>query len=334
MAVELSPETPSCTEDVSRDDQNRHSMWLTERILHLLTMLGLTDAYVPFREHIASTIILASTGLLLFQFHVRERRRWARELEAARAQLLYQEDKLMEKPGPEEKEIRIFLDGSFDMFHFGHMNAFRLARSLGTHLVAGVNSDATITECKGAPLMNEQERLAMVSACKYVDEVCLSPYVMDKDYLEYIIQKHRIDFVVHGSDPCIVNGEDVYATAKQAGKFRTIPRTEGVSTTDIVGRMLLLTKEHHCHQEEVEHDEDKHLSFGRTRSKSLATSRMIQLFSAGVETPTSDMRVVYVDGAWDLFHPGHVAFLKAAREVSDLPSYLATMEMKHSMSLS
>lgn len=37
------------------------------------------------------------------------------------------------------REIRIWMDGAFDMMHFGHMNAFRQGRSLGTHLVVGVN---------------------------------------------------------------------------------------------------------------------------------------------------------------------------------------------------
>jgi ethanolamine-phosphate cytidylyltransferase len=62
------------------------------------------------------------------------------------------------------------MEGAFDIMHFGHMNAFRLGKSLGTHLVVGVNSDESITKCKAAPLMNNEERiLAMVQACKFVD---------------------------------------------------------------------------------------------------------------------------------------------------------------------
>ena len=70
-------------------------------------------------------------------------------------------------------------DGAFDLLHYGHMNAFRLARSLGTHLIVGLNSDESITECKGPPLMQDDERLTMVSACKFVDEVIPGcPYVV------------------------------------------------------------------------------------------------------------------------------------------------------------
>jgi cytidyltransferase-like protein len=44
----------------------------------------------------------------------------------------------------EHKEVRIFVEGAFDVMHYGHANAFRQARSLGTYLVAGVNSSESI----------------------------------------------------------------------------------------------------------------------------------------------------------------------------------------------
>lgn len=40
------------------------------------------------------------------------------------------------------------------------------------------------------------------------------------------------------------DGSDCYAAVKAIGKFRTVPRTEGVSTTDLVGRMLLVSRDH------------------------------------------------------------------------------------------
>ena len=46
-----------------------------------------------------------------------------------------------------------------------------LGRALGTKLIVGVNSDETITQCKGAPVMNDEERIACVRGCKFVDEV-------------------------------------------------------------------------------------------------------------------------------------------------------------------
>merc|ERR1711998_546759 len=113
------------------------------------------------------------------------------------------------------------MDGAFDMMHFGHVNAFRQGRQLGTYLVVGVNSDASITACKGPPVMNDSERVGAVQGCKWVDEVVLDvPYIMNEEYLSYIIEKYRIDYVVHGDDPCIVDGKDVYETARKLGKYR------------------------------------------------------------------------------------------------------------------
>lgn len=219
-----------------------------------------------------------------------------------------------------KKEIRVFMDGAFDMMHYGHMNAFRLGRSLGTHLIVGVNSDESITRCKGAPLMNDEERMTMVSGCKFVDQVVPNcPYVMSSEYLDYVFDKYQVDFVIHGDDPCIVDGKDVYAAAKAKGKYLSIPRTEGVSTTDFIGRMLILTKEHH-HKDNGNKSgiakNDEMTLLGR-QSKFLTTSRMLQLFSVGVKTPTKDMRVIYMDGAWDMFHCGHVKMLQEAKKRGD-----------------
>jgi len=56
---------------------------------------------------------------------------------------------------------------------------------------------------------------------------------MTREYIDYVINTLEVDYVIHGDDPCLVDGKDVYEAAKQAGKFQTIPRTEGVSTTDV-----------------------------------------------------------------------------------------------------
>ena len=239
------------------------------------------------------------------------------------------------------KDVRIFMDGAFDLMHYGHMNAFRLGRSLGTYLIVGVNSDESITECKGPPLMDNQERLAMVQSCKFVDEVLTGcPYIMDSDYINWIIETYKIDFVVHGDDPCIVNGEDVYEAAKAAGKFRSIPRTHGVSTTDIIGRMLVLAQHpnfNSCddnNNDRTAGDAVKSecaadgvvLPFSPSttllchRSVFLTTSRIIHQFfdhnhDAAQKNTSHKPRTIYIDGSWDMYHPGHVAILEAAKKV-------------------
>ena len=153
---------------------------------------------------------------------------------------------------------------------------------------------------------------------------------MSQEYLEYVIEKYKIDYVVHGDDACIVNGKDVYATAKKAGKYQSIPRTKGVSTPDIVGRMLLMTKDHHCESKDrLNQDEDDATSLLCDQSKFLTTSRMLRLFSAGLKTPSEGMRVIYIDGAWALFHRGHVSILKEAKHVRILIQASSVMATKN-----
>lgn len=71
-----------------------------------------------------------------------------------------------------------------------------------------------------------------------------APYLLSEDFLHELFTKHKIDYVVHGDDPCLLpDGTDAYAYAKQQGRFKMIKRTEGVSSTDIVGRMLMCTRD-------------------------------------------------------------------------------------------
>lgn len=140
------------------------------------------------------------------------------------------------------KKIRIFMEGAFDIMHYGHMNAFRQGAALGDELVVGVNSSVSIEASKGtAPVMNDEERCAAVKACRFVDDVIpKTPYVMTQEYLDKIIKEYNIDYVVHGDDPCFVNGRDVYEVrfflepvgvggARQLCLLRDAPRACAVS---------------------------------------------------------------------------------------------------------
>eukprot|EP00168_Porphyra_purpurea_P016203 TRINITY_DN5185_c0_g1_i2.p1 TRINITY_DN5185_c0_g1~~TRINITY_DN5185_c0_g1_i2.p1 ORF type:complete len:550 (-),score=201.79 TRINITY_DN5185_c0_g1_i2:830-2413(-) len=145
------------------------------------------------------------------------------------------------------KPVRVYMDGCFDMMHFGHANALRQAKALGDVLVVGINPTVEIMAHKGPPVMTDHERLMAVESVKWVDEVLVDvPYEVTPEFLDKLITEHQIDFIVHGDDPCIgKDGQDVYAAVKAQGRFRTVKRTEGVSSTDIVGRMLLCTRDHH-----------------------------------------------------------------------------------------
>ena len=81
----------------------------------------------------------------------------------------------------EDKMNRGYIDGAFDLVHSGHFNAIRQAKGINHHLVCGPNMDSAIEAAKGPTILKEHERIAIISAVKWVDEVCHhSPYDVDE----------------------------------------------------------------------------------------------------------------------------------------------------------
>lgn len=207
--------------------------------------------------------------------------------------------------------------------HFGHANLLRQAKELGDYLIVGVHSDEEVSKNKGPPVYNEQERYRLVKALKWVDEVVEdSPYCATVDLLE----EQNCDFIVHGDDISVTaSGDDAYRMIKESGKYREVSRTQGVSTTDIVGRMLLMTKTHHKRKGEDVPDSDRvhAIQTGASAhspytgvSQFLATTNKIVQFSSGKQPKPGD-KIVYVCGAFDCFHIGHLSFLEAAAKLGD-----------------
>lgn len=217
-----------------------------------------------------------------------------------------------------EAEVAVWADGCYDFFHWGHANSLRQSKAFGQRLVVGVHSDADITRHKGPPVMNEEERYAAVRACRWADEVVeAAPYVTQMD----VMDEHGCDLCTHGEDITTdEDGRDCYHAVKEAGRFRVIQRTQGVSTTQLLGRMLLMTKEHLKRGESGDDsDSSSTASAGRRgviaaiSSNLLPSSRMLAAFAAECRPPSPDDKIVYVDGAFDLFNVAHIDALKQAK---------------------
>lgn len=223
-----------------------------------------------------------------------------------------------------KKDVRVWCDGCYDMVHFGHANALRQAKALGDRLVVGVHNDDEIIKHKGPPVFTEEERYKMVAGIKWVDEVVEGvPYVTNLEVLD----KYDCDFCVHGDDITMTaDGVDTYSFVKAAGRYKEIQRTAGVSTTDLVGRMLLLTRQH-FRRGEFEYDVAKEHSSTMGQDSSakspwtgcsqfLPTTQKIIQFSDG-KLPKPGDKIIYAAGAFDLFHVGHLDFLEKARAKGD-----------------
>jgi len=130
---------------------------------------------------------------------------------------------------------RVYVDVVGDLFHYGHVELFRRARELGDELVVGVFSDDSAASYKRRPIMRMDERLRVIEACRHVDEVLPDPPL--RITLEWL-QRHRIDLVVHGDDVGDEELESCYGVPCELGIFRTLPRTAGISTSDLIGRVL------------------------------------------------------------------------------------------------
>lgn len=103
-------------------------------------------------------------------------------------------------------------------------------------LVAGVSGDEETIRLKGRTVMSESERAESVYHCKWVDEViCPCPWTITLDFLV----KHNIDYVAHDDIPYTSAGSgDIYAEIKKAGRFLATQRTEGISTSDLIMRII------------------------------------------------------------------------------------------------
>ena len=225
---------------------------------------------------------------------------------------------------PSQKKITIYVEGVFDIIHSGHFNAIRQAKKLGDILCVGVNSDADVARAKGPTLMPCNERTELAKACKWADSVVPdTPYTPSVKLLDDL----KVDFCAHGDDiPYNENGECVYDEIMKANRMKWFKRTEGVSTTEIIGRLLMcicddkekmnstaLTKEEKENLKQLE-------EFSKNRkpvmSSFLATSWRISEFS-NAKVPKEGDKIIYIDGDFDILHIGHIQALKAAKSLGN-----------------
>lgn len=137
----------------------------------------------------------------------------------------------------------VYTGGTFDLFHSGHVNLLKKCREVageyGTVIVS-LNTDSFIQEYKGKPpVCNDEERKAVLLACKYVDDVVMN--VGGKDS-RIAIEYSNPDYIVIGSDWA---RKDYYAQMgfdqdwldERGIGLVYVPYTKDISSTNIKGRL-------------------------------------------------------------------------------------------------
>lgn len=90
-----------------------------------------------------------------------------------------------------------YTQGVYDLFHVGHLNLLNNAKKFCDFLIVGINSDALVMEYKNKkPIINENQRAAIVKNIKSVDEV----FIVSTLNKTEIVKKYKIDAVFIGSD--------------------------------------------------------------------------------------------------------------------------------------
>lgn len=125
-----------------------------------------------------------------------------------------------------------YTQGTFDLFHVGHLNLLNHAKEQCDYLIVGVNSDRLVKEYKNKQVVIvEQERARIVEAIKSVDKVILV------DTLDKIEIAKIIDFNVIFIGDDWVNNERWIKTVEEMKNLKIdvvfLPHTDGISSTDI-----------------------------------------------------------------------------------------------------
>lgn len=132
----------------------------------------------------------------------------------------------------------VYVIGVFDLFHKGHVELLRRSRELGDRLIVAINGDEMVASYKRQPYYSESDRLAIVEACKYVDEAFIIKGYDNKEYIE----KYKVNKIVHGDDWELNSYmEQIRVTPEylkeQNCEVILLPYTEGISTSELIKKI-------------------------------------------------------------------------------------------------
>jgi rfaE bifunctional protein nucleotidyltransferase chain/domain len=123
--------------------------------------------------------------------------------------------------------VIVFTNGCFDVLHRGHVEYLEKSRALGSKLIVGLNSDASVRELKpGRPINSQDDRRVVLLALRCVDEVIIFDELTPLE----LIQRISPDIITKGGDYSL----DQVVGARIAKRTVIIPFLDGYSSTRII----------------------------------------------------------------------------------------------------
>lgn len=130
-----------------------------------------------------------------------------------------------------------YTQGTYDLFHVGHLNLLNHAKEHCDYLIVGINTDRLVKEYKNKEvIIPEQERAMIVEAIKAVDKTILTDTLDKKE----IANKIKFDAIFIGDDWAY---NERWIKTKEEMKELGIdvvflPHTDGISSTDIRTKIM------------------------------------------------------------------------------------------------
>lgn len=135
-----------------------------------------------------------------------------------------------------KEEKIVFTNGCFDIVHRGHLEYLAEASNLGTKLIMGLNTDASVQRLKGPnrPINDEYSRALLLASLGFIEMVVF----FDEETPYELIKFVQPDYLVKGSD---YNAEEIvgYDIVKaKGGEIITLDFIEGFSSTNIINKII------------------------------------------------------------------------------------------------
>ena len=132
----------------------------------------------------------------------------------------------------------VWTNGCFDLLHPGHVASLFAAKAFGDVLIVGINSDDSVKSIKGPtrPILNEHDRVTMLSALACVDHVI----VFKESTPQTILSILQPDIHTKGEEykpPFGRSAPEVATVLAYGGRMEYLPLVPGISTTELIRRI-------------------------------------------------------------------------------------------------